>query len=322
MDRSRRGASCDGRRVGDRRAHADQLAHEAELEQDRADRQHIARAFDDDWLNHTDLIETARLWRTATLRAAGGDQWAREAMSRAEERLRQLRSNLMDFYHRFRGEGRSPAEAMRAAAFGVWLRADNTNLGPYTRAYPGRQPTGLRAGAHGRALGAGGAVLDDLDAGVDPEALDRLQRQWRSAGLVPAADAAGLLAQYAHQLRTEGQVPAVVADQLEDTARLAAAGEAAEAAHLAGYAAQQRGQATHAAGTPDLTATLVDEHRDGLVRSSVAHGDADHDAVRAGQQRRMAQTFPHLTVVQATQPHLAGRLPAPTVLTRQRGRAR
>ena len=162
----------------------------------------------------------------------------------------------------------------------------------------------------------------DLAAGVDPEALDRLQRQWRSAGLVPAADAAGLLAQYAHQLRAEGHVPAAVADRLEATARWAAAGEAADAAHLAGYADQQRGQASHAAGTPDLTATTVDEHRDGQVRSSVAHGDADHDAVRAGQQRRMAQTFPHLTVVQATQPHLVGKQPAETVPTRQRGRAR
>src|SRR5687768_13053531 len=32
-----------------------------------------------------------------------------------------------------------------------------------------------------------------LAAHIDPEALDRLQRQWRSGGLVPAADAAGLL---------------------------------------------------------------------------------------------------------------------------------
>ncbi len=106
-----------------------------------------------------------------------------------------------------------------------------------------------------------------------------------------------------------------MADQLEATARPADGDEAVGAAHLAGYAHQLRGQGTHAAGTPDLVATAVDEHRVGLVRSRVVHGDADHDAVRAGQQRRMAQTFPHLTVVQATQPHLAGKQPAQTVPT-------
>ena len=295
--------------------------------------QHIAHAFDDDWLNRADLTETARLWRAATLRAAGGDQWARQAMRRAEERLRQLRPNLMDLYDRFRGEGRTPAQAMQAAAYGAWLQADNTNLGPQARPHHGRQPAGLRAGAHDRALGPAGAMLDDLDAavrrevadlaaGVDPEALDRLQHQWRSAGLAPAADAADLLAQYARQLRAGGQVPAMVANHLDATARRAAAGEAADAAHLAAYAAQQRGWATHAAGTSDLMATVIDEHRDGLVRSSVSHGDADYDALRAGQQRRMARTFPPLTVVQATQPHLAGKQPAQTVPTRQTGRAR
>ena len=315
------------------RAHADDLAHEADLEQDRADRQHIARAFDDDWLDRADLTETARLWRTATLQAAGGDQWARQAMSCAEERLRRLQPNLMDLYDRFRGESHAPAQAMQAAAYGVWLEADNTNLDPQARPHPGRQPAGLRVGAHGRTLGPGGGMLDDLDAavrrevadlatGVDSEALDRMQRQWRSAGLAPAADAAELLAEYARRLRADGLVPVVVAEHLEATARRAAAGAAADAAHLAGYAVQQRGRATHVAGTPDLTATMIDEHRDGLVRSIVSHGEADHGALRAGQQRRMAQTFPPLTVVQATQPHLAGKQPAHTVPTRQAGRAR
>ena len=315
------------------RAQAEKLAHEADLEQDRVERQHVARAFDDDWLNRADLAETARLWRTATLRSAGGDRWARQAMGRAEERLRQLRPNLMDLYDRFRGEGRTPAEAMRAAAYGVWLHADDTTLGPQARPHPGHQPAGLRAGAHGRAVGPAGTMLDDLDAavrrevadlaaGVDPEALDRLQRQWRSAGLAPAADAAELLARYARQLRADGQVPALVADRLDAAARRAAAGEAADATHLVGYAAQHRGRATRAAGTPDLTATVSDEHRDGLVHSSVSHGDADHDALRAGQQYRMARTFPHLSVVQATQAHLAGKQPVHTVPTRQIGRAR
>jgi hypothetical protein len=65
------------------REQAEQVAREAELAHDRAERQHIARAFDDDWLDQADLKDTARLWRTANLRAAGGDEWAREAYARS-----------------------------------------------------------------------------------------------------------------------------------------------------------------------------------------------------------------------------------------------
>ena len=353
------------------REQAEQLARQAELEQDRADRQYIAQAFDEAWLDQADLTETARLWRTATLRAAGGDEWASEAMARAEQRLRQLRPNLMAFYDQFRAEGRTPAEAMRAAAYGVWMQADNSTLGPRARPHPGRQPQGLSAGANGRALGAGGLVLDDLDAavrrevadladGVDPEILDQLQRQWRSAGLVPPADAAGLLAEHARQLRSEaarsGTVtgtttvrvgtrldepdeegrwyrteevpvrstaagPTIAADTIDRTVDAARAA-AAQAAHLAGFAQQERGQATRVAGTPDLAATVVDEHRDGLDRASVTYGAADLDALRAAQANRLSRTFPQLTVVQATVPQLAGKQEAPIISTRQRGRVR
>jgi hypothetical protein len=193
------------------RQHAEHLAREAELEHDHAERDYVARAFDDAWLDQTDLTETAKLWRAATIRAAGGDDWAREAVARAEQRLRQLRPNLMAFYDQFRAEGRTAAEAMRAAAYGVWMRADNSTLAANARPHPGRIPRGLRAGANGRALGPSGRVLDDLDAavrrevyqladGVNRELLDQLQRQWREQGLVPAADAAGLLAAHARDL--------------------------------------------------------------------------------------------------------------------------
>jgi spermidine/putrescine-binding protein len=118
------------------REQAEQLAREAEVAEDRAERQHVARAFDDDWLGQADLAETARLWRTANLRAAGGDEWAREGMQRAEQRLRQIRPNLMVFYDRFRSEGRTPAQAMQAAAYAAWMAAENSTVGPQARAHP------------------------------------------------------------------------------------------------------------------------------------------------------------------------------------------
>jgi hypothetical protein len=45
------------------------------------------------------------------------------------------------------------------------------------------------------------AEVTRLAADVDPDVLDRLQRQWRSAGHAPAADAAAVLANAARQLR-------------------------------------------------------------------------------------------------------------------------
>jgi len=350
------------------RQHAEQLARQADLEQDRAERQYLANAFNEAWLDRATLVETARLWRAATIRAAGGDEWAHEAMTRAEQRLRQLRPNLMALYDQFRGEGRTPAEAMKSAAYGVWMQADNTTLGPQARPHPSRHPAGLRPGAGGRALGPGGPALDDLDAavraevadlahGVDPELLDQLQRRLRAEGVLPPAEAAALLAEHARHLRAdaarEGTVtgtttirvgvhadqpdthghwhrseqvpvrtsaagPMIVADAVNraaDTARAAAA-------HLAGFAQQERGQATRVAGTPDLTATPADEHRDGLDRAGVTHGAADQDSLRAAQQRRKAQTIQHLTVVQATVAHVADKQPAQIVPARQKGRAR
>jgi hypothetical protein len=182
---------------------AERLAREADLAQDRAKREHIAHAFDDRWLSEADLAATGRVWRAANLRAAGGDDWAREAMQRTERRLRTIRPNLMVFYDQYRGDGHAPAQAMLAAAYAAWVQADDTTLGPRARAHPGpvtqhqalpgRVPTG-------RALGPGGRHLDDLDAavrrevialadGVDPQVLDQLQRQWREQGLLPPADA-------------------------------------------------------------------------------------------------------------------------------------
>jgi hypothetical protein len=117
-------------------------------------------------------------------------------------------------------------------------------------------------------------------------------------------------------------MPAVVADQLTNAARRAADGEAAEASQLAGYAGQGHGAANQLGGTPDVPATTVDEHRAGLNQSNTTEGAADLDDLRAAQADRLSRTFPHLTVVQATTPHMAGKREAPIVSTRQRGRAR
>jgi hypothetical protein len=316
------------------REQAEQLAREAELEEDRAERQHVAQAFDDEWLDQADLPETARLWRAANLRAAGGDDWAREGMQRAEQRLRTIRPNLMAFYDQFRGEGHTPAQAMQAAAYATWAQADNTTVGPRARPHPGRheQPAALRAGAGGRALGPGGPRLDDLDAavrlevlaladGVDIEVLDQLQRQWREQGLLPPAAAADLLAAYAREVRETG-MPDVVADQFDAAARRTASGEAAEASRQAGHAAREHATATRLAGAPDVPATPVDEHRAGLDESNTMDGAADLDDLRAAQAGRLSRTFPHLTVVQANAPHLADKREAPIVFPRQRGHAR
>jgi hypothetical protein len=353
------------------RAQAEQLARQAELELDRAERQYIAQAFDEAWLDNVDLTEAAQLWRASTLRAATGDDWARQAMARAEQRLRNLRPNLMAFYDGLRSEGKNPAEAMRAAAYGVWAQADDSTLGPRARPQAGREQAALRAGANGRALGPGRSILDDLDAavrreaaaladGVAPELLDQLQRQWRSAGLVPPADAAGLLAEHARQMRTVAarsgpvagattirigtrfdspdehgrwhrteEVPvrstsaglAIVADQIDRRVAAARAAES-QAVQLSGFAQDEYGQANRVGGTPDLAATPVDEHRQGLARAHVTYGAADLDALHAAQAERLARAFPPLTVVQAAVPHLADKQPATIVSARQRGRAR
>jgi hypothetical protein len=204
---------------------------------------------------------------------------------------------------------------MKAAAYAVWAQADNTTLGPRARPHPGRQHQALRAGADGRAIGPGGSTLDNLDAavrrevadladGVDPEVLDRLQRQWRDQGLVPPAEAAELLAANARELRTHGAA-AAVADRLEAFAR------------------QQRGVEVASAGIADLEHNLVDEHHDVLTQATVDHATVYLDALQAAQAQRLSRAFPPLTVVQTQVSHLAGRQSAQIVTpVRPRGPAR
>jgi hypothetical protein len=113
-----------------------------------------------------------------------------------------------------------------------------------------------------------------------------------------------------------------MSDQLEAAASRASDGEAAEASREAGHAAQGHAMATWLGAVPDVAATAVDEHRAGLDQSNTVDGAADLDDLRSAQAERLSRTFPHLTVVQANAPHLAGKREAPIVTTRQRGRAR
>jgi hypothetical protein len=228
-------------------------------------------------------------------------------MTRVESRLRLLRPYLMDFYDRRRAGGVAPAEAMRAAAFDAWHAANAGRAGP--REHGAGERVGLRQGAAGKALAPGGSALDELDAAVrrevgelaahiSPEALDRLQRQWRSAGLVPAADAAGLLAQVAREAHAQGLMPSAAAGDLIATADRAAANQRKDRLDRAGAAARR-------ASSPTM---------------SVQH--ADGHPGRDAQRERLGRAFPPLTHVRPTQLHTGAsragaRVPAP-----RRGRTR
>ena len=80
-----------------------------------AERQHVAHAFHDEWLDQADLTETARLWRAANLRAALA--WLDESGDPAS--LLQLTGALAWFWY-IRGpldEGRSWLERAIAAQY-------------------------------------------------------------------------------------------------------------------------------------------------------------------------------------------------------------
>jgi len=272
-----------------------------------------------DWLSRATMDETVRLWRTATVHAATGNHRAAQAAGLAAERLRQMNEPLMHAYDRRRASGMSQAEAMRAAAYDV------------ARTYPeppsGARPHGTREpqqlGQHGPAALTGGpGLLDEMDAAVraeagrlaahiSPEALDRLQREWREAGLVPAADAAELLAQTAREAARTGVMPDAAADSLT--------------AALYARAATERRAADQDKAQPDNPATTrVDEHHQGHARGETQADLADGDLAAAGSQQRrlMSQTFPPLTQVATVPGHVAGKAPANAVPANRRGRTR
>jgi hypothetical protein len=114
-------------------------------------------------------------------------------------------------------------------------------------------------------------------AGVALAILDALQRQWRSTGSAPAADAAAQLATAARQLRAQSQLagPATItATPPHSTTHVLTlnatdqdlAGHAVER-HLTGLAEHQHRTGAVDRGVPDLPSTPVNEHEDAMTSS-------------------------------------------------------
>lgn len=301
-------------------AAADQVAHDTQQQQDR----HLIDHGLTDWLSHASMADTVRLWRTATIHAAAGDTRASQAATLAQQRLRLINQPLMDAYDRHRGAGMGQAEAMKVAAYDMWTAQTHTHGQSPAGARPHgtREAEQLPGGANGRSLDPGGTALDDLDAAVraeagrlaahiNPEALDRLQRQWRAAGMTPAADAARLLTQVAQAAAASGAMPRVAADGL--------------AASLTARAETERRAAELDTAQPDNPATpAMNEHHDGQNRARVHTDLADADLAAAADRQRtlMNQTFPPLTTVAKTPGHNAAKQPATNAPTPRRPRTR
>lgn len=304
---------------------AQQEADDLQEQEQRAGRERIERGLTD-WLEHADLADTARLWRTAAVYAAAGNPDAKVAVGLAQDRMRRIHPPFMAAYDRLRADGVPEVDAMRRAAREVWETEAHNYRPPHAngRPQPGREPEQLAAGANGRSLPGGPGMLDDLDRAVreeagrlaehiSPEALNALQVSWRNAGNVPAADAAGLLAQYAQDAAERGAMPRTAADALAASLRQRGDREAEAASRESGQA-----------DLPD-TAT-VDEHTDGQRAATADRDAAAHDqatAAAAAQQDGMRAAFPGPPRPGAI---VAGKRPATVVAgpaqTQARGRGR
>jgi hypothetical protein len=207
---------ADAQRIADTtRQQADRAADRARAAQLRADRQLMDKAFDLERLARADIYETATLWRTAAMYSMSGDKRATEARNRAQERLHDLNPGLMAAFARHRAAGKNLAEAMKAAAHDVWQHQTRTDT-PQARPH-GSSPARSAQTSVGAVPDPNGLrMVDELEAatraevarlaeGIDLEVLDGLQRQWRSTGRAPAAEAAALLAEAARHLCAEGQ---------------------------------------------------------------------------------------------------------------------
>jgi hypothetical protein len=316
----------------------DRAARWAYTAAQRADRALMDRAFDDDWLAAADLGAVANLWRTAALYANSGDRRAGEAMHRAQNRLAQLNPGLMTAFGRHRASGRNLADAMRAAGQDVW--AYQTRSPTWTPGNAGdpvavvTEPTSnIDARASIDELAQARRVeVARLAAGADPAVLATLQRQWRGAGHVTAADAAVRLANAAQQAAAPTGSPAASAAEAEASARTLVAARSplapgsggtslAEAASLAGDADQLFRRADIESSQPDIEMTAADEHVDAQAIGARRRGQAEHDQAAAAQQRRLGQAFRPLGPITARFSH-ASPPPADPAAIRRRGTTR
>ena len=120
-------------------AERDERARRALAAQIRAERD-VARvgwapALDPDWLAQADLYQAAYTWGQAMPYADRSVPWyqpaAATAMRKCEERLRDLHPYAMSRYDRLRGDGLSPADAMREAAL-LFARPPRAHDAPHT----------------------------------------------------------------------------------------------------------------------------------------------------------------------------------------------
>lgn len=288
--------AADQERAAGRKQAADAAGQEARRLADaaRKDRAKIAAQFDGSWIKTATFKEAAETWRSAMVYAAAGDPVAQKAAGLALDRLGELHPQWRRAYDRHRRAGHPAPDAARAAAREVWEAESDwvRSQAGAARPHGGADRDELRVGANGRALPAGGQVIDDLDAAVraetvkllgdvSPEALDRVQRRMRASGRVPAADPIGLARQYIAEARAAGVIPAVVADSADED--------------LLARAAEERARARAAAGAADNPTTPIDEYADGQVTAAHQYGAADRDAA-AAQQARMAMTYQPLVV--------------------------
>jgi len=315
---------ANAERVADTaRQHADQVAARAHAAQQRADRQLMDRAFDDPWLAAADLHTTAVLWRTAAMYAVSGDQRAVKVMRRAHNRLTQLNPGLVDAYQRHRVNGSNIAEAMRAAANETWDHqtrpAGGASADP-AATFESGQPG---AGALDEATRA---ELARLAADVDPDTLAALERQWRTAGHTPAADAASRLAdaaaprvgtppaaQETNQVTPDTQQTPLTAGHRTNRA-VAEATPPIAAAAKSGPAGDPPGRAAAPDGTH--SETRDDEHRDGQENGSVPEMAGDE------QRRRLGRAFRPLGTVELVFSHAPIPTPDRPAPTRRRGSTR
>ena len=145
-------------------AEQDEQERQALLAQDRADRAAAraswAAALDPHWLGQADLLQTARVWGAAAPYADQAHPWhdpsAATALSRCEERLRELHPYAMRQYARIRVYGFSPLDAMEEAAPFFTFAPEPRDAGYRPR------PALADAATEARSPAGGGAVEPDL----------------------------------------------------------------------------------------------------------------------------------------------------------------
>ncbi|MEU4472404.1 hypothetical protein [Micromonospora sp. NPDC023888] len=286
----------------------------------RADREWMAASLDGDWLvNKATFAEAAAVWRTATIYVSS-DPVARRAAEFAEQRLRQIRPDLMAAYERHRQAGASIPEAMRTAAREVWERDARSGYRQHdaARAHGGtRDPRGITPDGPAALPSGGRARVDGFDAAVRqeamrlaeyvrPEALDELQRQWRATGKLPAGDPVQLLRDLAAEMNQAIRVGEADGRPVEAIRLAQRHVEEALALDLKSRAAAEHGEGVRDGGTVDSPRAPADEHAAGQSASVLHDDNADRLVASAAAVHHAdtlttpawVQAFPKLRVAQ------------------------